>query len=321
MNKIKYGILGCASITPRFIQGITLSTDGEVEAIASRSFEKAKDMKEQYQIKKAYSTYQELWEDEDIDVIYIPTPNFLHYEHCMESLRHGKHVVCEKPFMLTTKEAKEVFAYARKKNLFIMEAQKIVFLPITNWIKDTLKLNMIGQLYLIDCETYYPNQYPNTHWMRDLSKGGGCLYGSASYTIEYVHYLFDGFASAFQGSLLFPHHSVDDIASIQMKFDEDVLVKSTINTIVPTKNRATFYGSEGHIEIDHYWKAKEARIYKDNQLMETLSFPFESEFMYEVNHINECIQKGLLESPIMSHDMTLKTIEIVEEIIKDQTGM
>ena len=83
---IKYGILSTASIVPRFVKGVRESGNGEVTAIASRGEAKAKQKAEELNIEKYYGSYEELYEDKDIDVIYIATINFLHYQNIKDAL-------------------------------------------------------------------------------------------------------------------------------------------------------------------------------------------------------------------------------------------
>lgn len=90
---------------------------------------KCKAFAAQYNIPHWYASYEELAADPTVDAIYIATPNALHYENCKLCLEHGKHVLCEKPFTINAEQAKELYALAEKKQLFIMEAFWIRFLP------------------------------------------------------------------------------------------------------------------------------------------------------------------------------------------------
>jgi len=107
---IRYGILCTASIVERYIQGIRNSKDGVVYAIASRTDEKAKQAAQRFGIDHWYGSYESLMQDENIDVVYIPTMNTLHYENAKMALGYHKNVVMEKPFVLDAKEAEELFS-------------------------------------------------------------------------------------------------------------------------------------------------------------------------------------------------------------------
>ena len=316
MKTLRYGILSTASIVPRFIKGVQSSTNGEVVALASRNYAKAKEMVSQQDIKKAYGDYEALFQDEEVDIVYIATPNYLHYEHCMRALKAGKHVVCEKPFMLTKKEALEVFTFAQEQSLFIMEAQKSVFLPVNNWLKKAIVNKLIGNISFVRLSSYYPAGDDKEHWMYSHKKGGGVFYGSGSYTIEYMRYLFDKPIISSQGSAIVAPTGVDALGTINLNINNEHLITTTISCLAPIEAEAIFYGDKGKIIVPHYWRPQQAKVLYNDKVVEDIQFPFESEFVYEINHINECINNGLLESPIMNKQVTLECIEIIEGIVE-----
>ena len=134
-GKLRFGILSTSSVAPRFIGGLDACGGGTVQAIASRTIEKASEFAAKYNIPKAYGSYEELVSDPDIDVVYVAMVNSLHYTWVKQSLLAGKNVICEKPFTLDAKEAAELFDLAAEKGLFLVEAQKSVFLPVMNEIR------------------------------------------------------------------------------------------------------------------------------------------------------------------------------------------
>ena len=312
----KYGILSTASIIDRFIAGIRESQDGEVIAIASRTIEKAKASAQRLGIERYYGSYEELFEDEDIDIIYIPTVNGLHYRDCMNALKHHKHVIVEKPFTLTIKEAKELFDYAKQQHCFLMEAQKSVFLPVTQKVKDMIENHIIGNIQYIELKAGFPQRFDYYHWMYDLSMGGGALYGSASYTIEYLDYLFNPTTMVINGDCIKCLTGSDELCHFLLNIDHHLIASSTISMNVGLKNEAVFYGEKGYIVVDHYWKAKQCDVYLNDGTHNHFDFPYQSEFVYEINHIHDCLSKGLLQSPIMNQERTFLSVELVENMYK-----
>ena len=128
---IKTGILSTASIVPRVIEGIRSCEDFEICALASRDKEKADVYCSEYGILKSYGSYDELIEDEDIDFVYIPLINSLHYEYARKAIENNKHVLLEKPFTLKAFQARELFTLAREHNVFLMESMKTLFMEST----------------------------------------------------------------------------------------------------------------------------------------------------------------------------------------------
>lgn len=311
---LRYGILSTASIVERFVKGIRNSNDGYVYAIASRTLEKAKKAAEYLNIDKYYGSYEELLNDENVDIIYIPTVNGLHYRDCKNALLHHKHVIVEKPFTLTYLQGKELFELAKRQECFLMEAQKSVFLPVTQKVKELIDKQVIGTIHYIEFKAGFPHRFDYDHWMYDLSMGGGALYGSATYTIEYLQYLFDEPRLSIDGSCIKCITGSDEICNFNLKVNDHILVSSTIAMNVGLKNEAVIYGDLGYIVIDHFWKSRHFELILNDGTKKEYDYPVESEFVYEINHVHDCIHKGLLQSPVMNKKKTLETIELVDSL-------
>ena len=109
------GILGAGGIACEMAKTICRMEGTELYAVASRSLEKAEDFAGQYQIPKAYGSYEEMAEDPAVDLVYVATPHSHHYEHVKLCLEHGRNVLCEKAFMVNSIQAREMVRLAQKK--------------------------------------------------------------------------------------------------------------------------------------------------------------------------------------------------------------
>ncbi|MEX6167747.1 Gfo/Idh/MocA family protein [Enterobacter hormaechei] len=316
--KKNYGILSTASIVPRFVNAVRASGDGTVLAIASRSADKAREKADELGIDRAYGSYQALMDDKDVNIVYIATINSEHYANCLMALDHGKHIICEKPFVLKKKEAEHLFALAAERGLFIMEAQKVVFLPVMEAIKKILQSGRLGQVRLVDmtssCEATYNN------WLGLPEAGGGCLYGNASYTVQMLTCLFDEIPEYRAGAAIRSPSGADAQCVINLTTQAGVLIVSKISQQVNAINKAFIYAEKGYIEIADYWKARKATVHHASGETEELHFPCDYELVYEVQHIHECLDKHMLTSPLMTPEMTIKTISMLESIHKEWSG-
>ena len=311
---LNYGILSTASICSRFIAGIRESKNGYVYGIASRNLETAKQYAIKEKINHYYGSYEECIEDENIDIIYIPTMNAIHYKWAKYALECHKHVVVEKPFVLFKEQAMELFELSRKNHCFLMEAQKSVFLPTTLKLKELIETKTIGDIKYIDLTAGFPGRFPDGHWMTDHALGGGALYGSCTYTVEFLSFLFNEPVYQYDGSFIKGKGSADDVVNFKLLFD-NIIVSSTISMCCALKNEAVFYGTKGYIVIKNFWKSNGLDVYIDGNQTH-YDFPYTSEFVYENDHIQECIEKGWIESPVMNKEKTIYTVEIVEELYK-----
>lgn len=313
MKKIHYGILSTAQIVPRFVEGINESHTGKVVAIGSRNLDKAEKMAKDLAIPKAYGSYKELCEDKNVDIIYVATYNKGHYKAAKMALAHHKHVLVEKPFTLQLGQAEELFELAKKNGCFLMEAQKSVFLPISLQVKKAIQQNKIGEVHWMQSVTSYPN-VDHISWFNSLEAGGGTLHGSGSYPIQYMQFILDQSIEEYSGSITRKKGATDDQVNLSLKFQNQVLGNIFISVMVDSPSLMTIYGEEGRIEIPNFWKTNQATIYYKDGSQEKLTDEFESEFVFEVEHVNDCLQKHLLESPVMTKKITIDTVRLVEQL-------
>ena len=157
---MRLGIAGAGMIVRGLFSFIHEIEGIELEAIASteKSIEKVKQMAKENHVKKAYLNYDELLNDEDIEVMYIATPNHLHYQMCKQALEKGKNVICEKPFTSRIEELEELSQLAKEKHLFLFEAISTQYLP--NVLKIKEKLNELGNIKIVTANySQYSSRY------------------------------------------------------------------------------------------------------------------------------------------------------------------
>lgn len=309
--KLKYGIISTAGINQRFI-GALKETNGTVIAVASRTMQKAEAYARKNGIDKAYGSYEELYLDKEIEIVYISTINSDHVSQIKKALSYGKHVLCEKPLALNKEDAIEVFALAKEKKLFLMEMQKSVFLPVTHLVKEYIDQDLLGRLHQVDMSACFLGTLAD--WMYD-PKQGGVVYGSASYTIEYLDYLLNPKRITILPLATKKENGCIDSVSLNIKMD-DVLINSRITMKAKANNFCVFYFENGYIEIGEYWKARSLTIYANDGKQQQNEYPITYEMQYEILHVEECLRNNMIESPIMNKERTIKCCEIVEDIIQ-----
>ena len=312
MKYLNYGILSTASIVPRFINAVKETKHSTVAAIASRSLQKAEEWASSYDIPAAYGSYEELLGSPDIDIVYIAMINSEHFKYAELALKAGKHVLCEKPFTLTKTEAASLFALANKQKLFIMEAQKVVFLPVMKKIKEIIANGTLGNIYMVDCASSY--DVTGYGWYYNAEYGGGVLLGNGIYCLEMAQFIFDCQVSEYAGLCTRSHTSVEDQFAITFQMENGTLFVNKSSTRVETQNVAYIYGEKGHIVIPEYWKARTAVIHFNTGEQQVIEYPCEHELVYEIDHVFECIQSGLTLSPVMTEQITVDSIGVLADL-------
>jgi len=314
VKKLCFGILSTSSIAPRFIAAVRAAGAGEIVAISSRSLEKAREKARLWQIPTAYGDHNELLADEGINIVYISPVNAQHYRWAKAALEHGKHVICEKPCTTTADHTKELFALAAKKGLFLMEAEKMLFLPALLEVRRRIENGDLGQIHMVEMSHSFSAAY-NT-WMFDEAAGGGPLLSSGIYAVQLLIWLF-GEIKSIRGLRSANEAGVELQYILSGETQSGVLFSAKNSTQAILDNTAKIYGTKGWVEIPEYWKARKAVFHFPGKLEETIEYPCEHELVYEVQHILSCFERGLLESPVVTQRLSVEGITALEKI-KDQ---
>jgi xylose dehydrogenase (NAD/NADP) len=119
--KVRWGILGTARINERLLPAFRAAANADLQAIASRTPERAQAAAAAQGIPVAFDSYETLLNDAEIDAVYIPLPNTLHGEWSMKAAERGKHVLCEKPLAPTAAEAQRVVDFCRARQVVLMD--------------------------------------------------------------------------------------------------------------------------------------------------------------------------------------------------------
>jgi predicted dehydrogenase len=156
-NAIRIGILGAARIAPSaLIFPARLNKDVKVVAVAARDEQKAKSFAKKHNIPKVHTSYDDLINDPEVDAIYNPLPNGLHFEWTMKALDAGKHILCEKPMASNEQEAKQMADKAVEKHKVLMEAFHYKYHPAVQYVKNLIDSGHIGAVKSISASMKLP---------------------------------------------------------------------------------------------------------------------------------------------------------------------
>ena len=311
MEPIRYGILSTSSIAPRFIAAVREAGAGEICAVSSRSLEKARAKATEWGIPKAYGSHLELLEDENIDTVYISTVNAQHEPWARAALEHGKHVICEKPCTTSSEKTRALFALAREKGLFLMEAQKMLFLPAIAAVRDRIAAGDLGKIHMAKFRHSFAPSYNG--WMFEPEAGGGTLLSSGIYVASLLLWLL-GPIRRCTGVRSRTGTGVEDQYFFSGETESGALFSAANSTRAMLQDGARLYGEKGWVDLPNYWKARKAIFHLDGREPEVVEFPCEHELVYEARHILECREQGLLTSPVMTEELSVAAIAALEAI-------
>jgi len=191
---INVGIIGSGFIVPEFVKATQLVKGYHYRGIASPVLEQLQNLKEKYNIDYYSLNNEDVLTDPKVDVIYVAVPNGLHYQIAKRALECGKHVILEKPFVPSLKEAKELIALAKKKNLIIFDAVTLVHMPNFRQIKKLVK--DVGDIKMVTLNfSQYSSRYDKFKKgivlpAFDRKMAGGALMDLGIYNINWVTGIF-----------------------------------------------------------------------------------------------------------------------------------
>lgn len=252
MNKLRFGILGCARIAVQaVIPAIQKSELGVVAAIASRDSEKAKQKAEELQIPVSYGSYEELLADSSIDAVYIPLPNHLHREWVIKAARAGKHVICEKPLSLSERHAVQMVEACEMFNVKLAEAFMYRYHPRYARIREIIRSGEIGEVRGLHGVFTFNNADAESDVRFHPEMGGGGLLDVGCYPISAARYLLGQEPEAATMHALFSpdHNNVDMMASGLVEFPGGVSLTFQCGMWADFSNTLDIHGTTGRIHL------------------------------------------------------------------------
>ena len=178
---VRIGIIGCGRVAKRFPSEVSVVSGVKVVAAYDINSDKTKKIIEQFNDIIAYNSIEDFYSD--VDAVYIATPHLTHYDLIKQSIAKGKHILCETPMVLNGDEAKEVFALAKEKGVFLMEANKTAHCPAFNHLMVMIKSGVIGEV--VDVEASLSKLWDDDLTLRefDPAQAGGSMYELGSYPL------------------------------------------------------------------------------------------------------------------------------------------
>lgn len=153
MNKIRFGVVGTNFITDWVIAGAKQDERFELAAVCSRTQERANEFAAKYDIPYTFTSLEEMAASPLIDAVYIATPNYLHAAQSILCMKHGKHVLCEKPMASNAYEVKQMIAASRQYSVTLMEAMKPTLTPNFQVLREALpKAGVIRRYFASYCQ-------------------------------------------------------------------------------------------------------------------------------------------------------------------------
>ena len=319
-RKIKWGIIGLGKIAGKFAKGLTSVENAELYAVASRDSEKAFEFAKEHKAEKAYGSYIQLMQDNEVDVIYIATPHVFHYQLTLDCLENGKAVLCEKPFAINISEAREMIEKARSENIFLMEALWTRFLPHFQFILKKVESNEFGKIRSIKADFGFKAEYNEQGRLFNKSLGGGSLLDIGIYPI-FLAYTLLGKPEEIEAKAKFSDTMVDSICDMNFTYAEGVKAELYSSIEEKTATTAEIEFDKGNIILNSRFHEPTSVTIISEGKEETIEFGVESNgYNFEAEHVGEMLLQGKTESDIWSFENTLDLMDLLDKV-RSQIGL
>ncbi len=314
---LKVGILGAGNIAGSMaeaLEGLQKEEKACLWAVASRSYEKAKEFAKTWNAVKVYESYEKMAEDPQVELIYIATPHSFHYEHAKLCIERGKNVLVEKAFTANARQAEGLFALAKEKNVFITEAIWTRYLPSREIITAQLEAGVIGTPQILEAEFSVPNfDKPRMH---DPALCGGALLDLGVYVLTTASVYFGDEIVKTESSCVKYATGVDATDLIRLTYKNGRAAELRCSMVDAKRNCVKICGTNGYISWDSNNNPRNVELHRKNgSLVRKIAIPSQiNGYEYEVLASREAILKGRRECAAMPHAETLRIMRQMDAL-------
>lgn len=313
----RVGILGTGKIAGVMAKTLKKMKNVKCYGVASRSEERARSFAQEYGIKVAYASYEELVLDSRIDLIYIATPHSEHYENMKLCIENGKNVLCEKAFTANAEQAEEILALAERKGVFVAEAMWVRYMPMLGTIRSILSSGIIGEPAMLTANLGY--NIAGKQRLTDPALAGGTLLDLGVYVLNFAAMMFGKDVEKTESSCILTDTGVDAQESITLTFRDGkmAVLNATMNGI--SDRRGVIYGPKGYIVVENINNFESVTVYDaEHKAGKTVKAPKQlTGYEYEVYSCLEAIEKGEKECWEMPHEETLRIMRQMDALRKE----
>jgi predicted dehydrogenase len=297
MKKIyNAAVLGCAHIAVRsLIPELFNSERFNLAAVASRSAAKAEDVVKQYK-GVSWGTYDEIINDKNIDLVYIPLPNSMHYEWIMKALNSGKNVLCEKSLVTEYQHLEEIILSAREKKLLVAENFQFRFHSQHEWVRKALAEKKIGEIRVFRSSFGFPPlPAGDIRYSKDL--GGGALFDTGAYPIKAMQVMLPDYKFTMKAATLhYKNSEVDFSGGAYLDCPEGIVAELAFGFDNFYQCNYEIWGSAGKITATRAFTAPPGFspriIFETPAGVENIDMPADNHFSNMLSHIAACLDSG-----------------------------
>jgi predicted dehydrogenase len=291
-----------------------LVSDAELVAVASTNQERAKAFGATYGVANCYATYEALYKDANVDIIYVASLHHTHASISIAAMNHKKHVLCEKPIAINAHDAKQMIASSIKNEVFLMEAFWSRFNPSINKVLELIQEGKLGRLRYINADfSFYMLDAGDESRALNLELAGGSLLDVGIYPV-FLSYLLLGMPTQISASSSFYHTGAEIQTAMILEYPgAQAVLFSGFTT--DSEMKAKIGGEKGSILIDPNWHETESFQFIKDKVATKYKLPKKGKgYVHEILEVHACIRNKQIESKKWSHQNSIELISILDTI-------
>jgi xylose dehydrogenase (NAD/NADP) len=291
---LRWGLLGTARINRSVIPPLRASRRNRLDAVASRTPERAEAYAREWGIDRVFGSYDAMLADPAIDVVYIAVPNGLHAMWTVRAVEAGKHVLCEKPLAISVEEVDGVIAAAARHGRIVAEGFMYRHHPQTALVQRLIGDGTLGDLRLVRGSfTFQHTRMDDVRW--DPALGGGSLWDVGCYPVSFARLVSGVEAAEVQGTQVLGPTGVDLSFAGVLRFPGDVLAVVDSSFVAPFHTSVDIVGSVATLRVASPFKpGPEASIVIVGEDGSSREVPAEGQELYsgEVEDLARAVLDG-----------------------------
>ncbi len=320
MKKIRWGIISTGNIANRFASDFRFVDNADLIAVASRDIQAAERFGTEHNVPRKYGSYQELYDDPNVDAIYVATPHNYHFQNSIDAMKGGKAVLCEKPITINPKELELLIHAAQSSECYLMEGMWTYFLPAIVKAREWIDQGRIGKVLHVKSEFGFPVPFQPESRMYSPDLAGGVLLDMGIYNLASAWLFLGKEPAEIEVAAHKASTGVDDDVHVLYKYDdESASLHASFRCKLP--NYTTVIGEEGFIQIPDFWMAKDLFLHEGNKCVDEYHDPRQSVgFEFEIKQVTEDLLNGKLESDMVTWKTSMilqKQMDSILEQIKE----
>ena len=316
MKKYNWAILGCGKIAGKFASDLKLLDNARLYAASSRSLQRAESFAAEFGFERAYGSYEEMVRDPQVDVVYIATPHSHHKEHAILCLDHKKAVLCEKAFAINQTEVEAMIQSSAENQTFLMEAFWTIFQPKFKKVLELASDPDLGQLKFVKSDFMFNGEVDPEKRLYNIELGAGSLLDIGIYPI-FRSLVLLGKPQTIKTMAQLLDSGVEESIFMLFGYENGSMASLTSSFAAISKNETELCFENGFIKFERDHDVP-ILIHK-NGVDQLIKIDAGAGMGYELEaaHVMECLDQGLIESPVLPLEFSLELMRVMDAVRKE----